>query len=107
VRILNQMTETHRVRDLAHLIGSLTGAEVALVPNPRKEDPENDLHVRNDLFLDLGLDPITVSEGLLLEVRDVAGRYADRADLSKIPSRSTWTARQQPGAPGAGTGTGD
>src|SRR5699024_10531959 len=42
VKIFNQMTETHRVRDLAHLIGRITGAEVAMVPNPRKESAENE-----------------------------------------------------------------
>ena len=34
VRIMNQMTETHRVRDLAKMIADLAGAEMQLVPNP-------------------------------------------------------------------------
>ena len=99
VRILNQMTETHRVRDLATLVADIAGAEVAFVPNPRKEDAENDLHVRNDLFLDLGLEPITLSEGLLREVTDIARKYAHRADLARIPCTSVWTAKQRVGAP--------
>src|SRR5699024_12269741 len=37
VKIINQMTETHRVRDLAELIAENSDAEVAYVPNPRKE----------------------------------------------------------------------
>lgn len=93
------MTETHKVRDLAHMIAALTGAEVAMVPNPRKEAAENDLHVKNDLFLDMGLNPTTLSDGLLLEVTEVAKRYAHRADLSKIPSRSLWTKEQRAGVP--------
>ncbi len=100
VRILNQMTETHRVRDLARLVADLTGAQLAFVPNPRNEAAENDLHVANDLFLDLGLEPTTLSAGLLGEVTDVARRYAHRADLSKIPCTSTWTRQQRAGAPG-------
>ncbi len=99
VRILNQMTETHRVRELAKLVASLTGAEVAQVNNPRKEAAENDLHVRNDLFLDMGLSPITLESGLLSEVVDVARRFKDRADLSKIPCMSVWTSEQQAGIP--------
>ncbi|GAA4767110.1 NAD-dependent epimerase/dehydratase family protein [Citricoccus nitrophenolicus] len=99
VKIFNQMTETHRVRDLAELIGRITGAEVALVPNPRKESAENDLHVVNDTFLDLGLNPTTLSEGLLLEVEQIAVKYRDRADLSKVPATSLWTAEQQAGVP--------
>ncbi|NUL47724.1 NAD-dependent epimerase/dehydratase family protein [Cellulosimicrobium funkei] len=99
VKIFNQMTETHRVRDLAELIGRITGAEVAMVPNPRKESAENDLHVVNDTFLDLGLNPTTLSEGLLLEVEQIAEKYKDRADLSKVPATSLWTAEQQAGVP--------
>ena len=99
VKILNQMTETHRVRDLANLVSSLTGCEVAYTPNPRREDAENDLFVRNDLFLDLGLEPTTLQAGLLTEVTEVARRYAHRADLSKIPAKSTWTRDNLPGDP--------
>ena len=38
--------------------------------------------------------------GLLEEVTQVARKYADRADLTKIPATSTWTTRQKPGVPG-------
>ena len=99
VKIFNQMTQTHRVRDLAELVARISGAEVELVPNPRHEAAENDLHASNDTFLDLGLEPTLLEEGLLMEVEDVARRYADRADLDKIPCSSVWTAGQQPGVP--------
>lgn len=94
VQIFNQMTETHRVRDLAGLVSRLTGAEIEYLPNPRKEAAENELRVKNELFLSKGLNPTLLSEGLLLEVKEIAERYADRADLSKIPATSQW--RQKP-----------
>jgi UDP-sulfoquinovose synthase len=90
--VLNQMTETHRVIDLAKLISDTTGADVAYLPNPRREAEENELIVRNDQFLALGLEPTTLSQGLLSECTDVAARYMRRADLTKIVSRSVWRA---------------
>ncbi len=88
--VFNQVTETHRVIELAQLISKLTGAEVALLPNPRREAAENELNVSRDRFLALGLNPTKLSEGLLEEARDVAERYRDRADTTKIIARSVW-----------------
>ena len=91
-RVLNQITETHRVLDLAKMVGDVMGVEIAYLPNPRQEAEENELIVRNDQFLALGLNPTTLSDGLLEEGRDVAARYKDRVDHSKIIARSVWKA---------------
>ena len=90
VRILNQMTEVHRVRDLAQLVSGLTGAKIEHVENPRIEAAENDLTVVNDGLKRLGLSPITLERGLVQEVLDVAERYRDRVDFARIPCTSKW-----------------
>lgn len=90
VKIMNQMTETHRVRDLAQMISAKTGVPVEMMDNPRKEAAENDLVVENAGLLSLGLQPTKLNEGLLDEVVNVASRHRDRIDTARIVCSSHW-----------------
>lgn len=90
VEIFNQVTEVHTVHDLAKMISEKTGAEIRYYENPRKEAAENNLVVAFDKFLDLGLDPITLDDGLFEEVRSIASKYKDRCDMGKVVSTSAW-----------------
>jgi UDP-sulfoquinovose synthase len=96
VRIFNQMTEVHRLRDLAGIVQELTGAEIEYVGNPRKEAFENELAVDNQRLLDLGLSPTTLADDLMREVAEIAERFKHRCDRSKIPARSRWVREAEP-----------
>ena len=94
VKIFNQMTESHQVGELAKKVASLTGADINYLPNPRNEAVENDLIVDNKCFIELGLNPTTLDNGLLEEVVEVAKKYSNRCDLNRIPCVSSWTKKQ-------------
>jgi UDP-sulfoquinovose synthase len=91
VKVFNQVTETHTIKDLAELVSASTGAEIRFYNNPRNEADKNELEVSNDMFLGLGLNPITLKDGLLAEILDVARKHEDRVDQSHIIAKSLWS----------------
>ena len=95
VDIFNQTTETWTVAELAEKVAALAGAEVRYYKNPRKEATHNTLNVANEKFLSLGLNPTTLQQGLLEEVVEIAQRYKDRCDVSRILPSSRWTNEQE------------
>jgi len=93
--IFNQVTETHRVRDLANLVSKITGAKISNLENPRSEASENELVVDNSAFLALGLKPTTLTNGLLEEVQTIAKKYVSRVDKKMIPPSSHWVNKKK------------
>jgi len=96
VMIFNQMTECHRVRDLAQMVSTLTHVPVGPIENPRNEASENGLDVENAQFLALGLKPTKLDEGLLGEVIDIAKKFAHRCNKERIIPTSYWIVKSAP-----------
>jgi UDP-sulfoquinovose synthase len=94
VEIFNQVAETRRVRDIAELVAKMTDVEVNMIPNPRQEAAENELDVSNKKFCTLGLDPITLDEGLFDEVTEVVKKYKSRCNPTKILPASFWNKKR-------------
>jgi len=90
VRIFNQMAEILKVRDLAVMISQMTGATVQYLDNPRNEAAENELAACNLGLQMLGLDATLLGKGLMEEIVDIASKYSDRCDKSKILCTSRW-----------------
>jgi len=90
VKILNQTSECMNILELAEKISAMTNTEIRFYRNPRNEDPANELKFDNTGFKALGWDPIMLEDSLMSEIIDIAKRYKDRCDISKIICTSVW-----------------
>ncbi len=94
-RVFNQFTEQFSVLELAHMVqtaGEKIGLEVQVdhLPNPRVEADEHYYNAKHSKLVELGLVPHKLSDSLLDSLMNIALRYRDRIDPSKILPQVNW-----------------
>ena len=91
VKIINQVTETHTLIDLAQLIKKIyPHTEINHIRNPRKELDKNSLNVSNKTFLNLGLNPILLNEKEIIFIYDTIKKLESNIDMKHILPKSFW-----------------
>lgn len=90
VRIFNQVSEVRSVKELAEIVSKAFGVTYESVENPRKELAENELEVSNEGLVSLGFEPITLSQGLLNDVKVVADASTSMFNPSNVLSSPKW-----------------
>lgn len=89
--IFNQMTQTHRLIDLANMIKEANPeTEISYLDNPRNELQENDLDVSNQKFIDLGLEPTLLNKESILHIMGYVNKYSNNIRKETIAPMSFW-----------------
>jgi len=94
-RVFNQFTEQFSVMDLARMVQS-AGKELDLevrvehIPDPRVEAEEHYYNAKHSKLIELGLTPHLLSDSLLDSLMNIALRYRDRIDTTKVMPQVNW-----------------
>ncbi len=96
LRILNQLTETFSVNDLADRVkrvGDQMGlnVEVKSIDNPRKEREEHYYNPTHSGLMEMGLKPNYLTDEVTASILEVVNRHKDKIDPSKIMPRVKWS----------------
>jgi UDP-sulfoquinovose synthase len=104
-RVFNQFTEQFSVLELARMVqaaGKKLGLEVRVdhIPDPRVEAEEHFYNAKHSKLIELGLKPHLLSDSLLDSLMNIALRYRERIDTSKMMPQVNWrearNTRRQP-----------
>ena len=100
-RAINQFAESHRVHEVAAFVADHTGAEIAHLENPRKEDDSDHFYEPEREVLDqLGYEPSTTVEAVFERTYAVVERFADRIPVEALRPDVYWDDRDQVAAVG-------
>ena len=105
-RVFNQFTEQFSVLQLAAMVqaaGRELGLEVRVehIPDPRVEAEEHYYNAKHSKLIELGLKPHLLSDSLLDSLMNIALRYRDRIDASRMMPQVNWRKARNARRPGA------
>jgi UDP-sulfoquinovose synthase len=94
-RVFNQFTEQFSVLELARMVqtaGKKLDLEVRVdhIPDPRVEAEKHYYSAKHSKLIELGLKPHLLSDSLLDSLMNIALRYRDRIDTSKMMPQVNW-----------------
>ena len=94
-RVFNQFTEQFSVLELARMVqtaGKKLHLEVRVdhIPDPRVEAEEHYYNAKHSKLIELGLKPHLLTDSLLDSLMNIALRYRDRIDSSKMMPQVNW-----------------
>ncbi len=90
VRVLNQVSETRSILELAEFVSDKIGGIIKKYDNPRHELSVNRLKVSNEGLKSLGFKPKLISEELLDDIVSVAESMNMSFDVSKVLNSPKW-----------------
>ena len=91
-RVFNQMTESHRIRDLAKTVADAFPGDVKVdhLDNPRVEEDEHYYNVVHTQLEELGLEPHLLSTTLIESLFEIVSEHAHRVDLEAMRPSVQW-----------------
>jgi UDP-sulfoquinovose synthase len=90
VNIFNQLTETHRLIDLAKRIQKIIPAKILKMPNPRLENENNSLVAKPIGLIELGLKPIYLDDRHIIDEIKLAKKFKHRCQKNRIVAKTKW-----------------
>jgi UDP-sulfoquinovose synthase len=90
VNIFNQLTETHRLIDLAKRIQKIIPAKILKMPNPRLENENNSLVAKPIGLIELGLKPIYLDNNHIIDEIELAKKFKRRCQKNRIVAKTKW-----------------
>ena len=88
-RIIQQLTDTKRVSEIADIVKSITNCEVENIENPRAEMEKNEFKFEADKLKTLGLKPVNM-ESEIRNLVNIVSKYKDNINKSVIAPKTKW-----------------